>query len=122
MNLTEAEQRIGVSLDDELQSQFGDLKKYHGIKASTEMVRQLIREKHREIFNESSASKTILLTNEDKTFLEVIAQDHWAQFHSFEDKELAESIISNFKKDLSKPKNPNWLLKAIEFCCSLKRN
>lgn len=123
--MTEAEQRIGVSLDHELQDQFKALKKYHGISANTEMVRILIREKHRELFHDPSSKisqKILKLTKEDKTFLDVIAQDHWAQFHSFEEEAVAESIITNFRQDPEKPKNLTWLAEAIAYCCSLKGN
>lgn len=62
------------------------------------------------------------ITPEDKILLEVIAQDHWNQYHSFEEEEVEESIVIEFKQDPEKPKNQNWLKSAIEYVCSLKRN
>lgn len=69
-----------------------------------------------------STTQPSSLTIDDKIFLEVIAQDHWAQYHSFEEEDVVESILIEFKQDPEKPKNKAWLNQAVEFVCSQKRN
>lgn len=114
-------QTLRVDLDNEFETKFKEIKKARNLKHNTEVIRQLIGEEYNRTIL-SSGQKEIILSVEDKTFLEVIAQDHWNQFHSFEELEVKESIVTHFKKDSSKPKNSRWLTQAIEFVCSLKRN
>ena len=74
------------------------------------------------ILERARLSEKEVLTKDDKTILETIAEDHWKHYHSFEEEEVERSIITEFKLDKRKPKNQSWLKTAIEFVCHQKRN
>jgi len=55
---------IGVTLDPEMDSQFKTVKSHFGIKANTDVVRLLIREKYREIIRKMGQLKLDTLSEE----------------------------------------------------------
>lgn len=108
----------GVSLPSELIDEVDEVIKHSPRYASrADFVREAIDDKLKP--NRTQISH---LTREDKTILELIAQDHWQQYHSFEEDELKDSIRANFRINPQKPNNLSWLVQAVEFCCSLKRS
>lgn len=114
-------QTLRVDLDNDFETKFKEIKKARNLKHNTEVIRQLIGEEYKRSILSSKLQKQIL-TNDDKSILETIAEDHWKRYHSFEEGEVILSIKTEFKLDSAKPKNSAWLNQAVEFVCSQKRN
>lgn len=112
---------LRADLDELSTKMFIEIKNDLNVKHDAEVVRILIKKMHK-ILESSKTSEKEVLTIDDQVVLEIIAEDHWKQFQRFEEEEVTRSIKTEFKLDPAKPLNNAWLTKAIEFCCSLKRN
>lgn len=112
---------LRADLDELSTKMFVEIKQDLNVKHDAEVIRILIKKMHK-ILESSRISEKVVLTKDDKIFLAKIGQDHWNQYHSFEEGEVEESIVIEFKQDPFKPKNQNWLNAAIEYVCSLKRS
>lgn len=108
----------GVSLPIELTDEVDLIvEKSPRYSSRADFIREAIDDKLKPI-----REKQIVLTIDDHVVLETIAQDHWQQYHSFEEAEVVQSIKTEYKLDLAKLRNPVWLEQAVEFVCRQKRN
>lgn len=103
---------IGVTLDPAMDSQFKMIKSHLGIKANTEVIRSLIREKYREIIQKTPHLKVDTLTEEQ---LIEAANDYAKAYRHLDPEGVTEFLKERYY----------WLPKVeiergVQFICSLK--
>lgn len=116
-----AKKVLRADLIDPSASMFYDIKRFLNLKTDAEVVRYLIGQEHRRISNRTGQIiSDTNLSEKDRALLVIIAEDHWRQFGSFEEKEVRRSILEQHSD--AKKRSEEWMTEAIQYVFSQKRN